>query len=456
MFLLPKYAAAIMIAFAPAFTKPSFGRFVLLFVAAVLCRGRRTVTRMVDVLSGAADGDVSDYHRLLSRAPWKYNTMYHALASLVLEVVPDEWTELVVDDTGTRHPGKTVFGKACHRDAVKSSKTKTAYYYGHKWVVLCVLVKFPWIKRRLALPIFSLLYIPEKAVKKHNEENDTNIRFRTMPQLAKIMLQFVTTWFPDRKFRFLGDGGYSSHDLARFCSIRGTRLALVGKFHPQANLYGPPIGKRKNARKGDRLLKPEEQVKLGNFRHVEVKWYNSSSRKVRIKSGTGLWYKGGQGVVEVRWVFVQDEEGTHRDEYFFTTDMSLSPVEIVESYTGRWNIETTFQECKEHLGLSTTRNRTENSVRRSVPCLLGVYSLLTLMFHEFWKEHRKDWRERMDLELGYDGYEKENVTFSDVLTFMRREFWTNILYHTLPKRQVSRFLDSDTGKVLLNRLAQPA
>ena len=36
-------------------------------------------------------------------------------------------------------------------------------------------------------------------------------------------------------------------------------------------------------------------------------------------------YKSGKGLVPVRWVFVHDLTGTHRDEYFFSTDVAMAP-----------------------------------------------------------------------------------------------------------------------------------
>jgi hypothetical protein len=36
---------------------------------------------------------------------------------------------------------------------------------------------------------------------------------------------------------------------------------------------------------------------------------------------------------------VHDLSGSHRDEYFFTTDVGLSAQEVVETYVGRWNEE---------------------------------------------------------------------------------------------------------------------
>ena len=54
-------------------------------------------------------------------------------------------------------------------------------------------------------------------------------------------------------------------------------------------------------------------------------------------------------------MFVKDLIGTHREEYFFTTDPALTPAQVITTYTGRWNLETTFQECRSCLGLESTR-----------------------------------------------------------------------------------------------------
>lgn len=51
--------------------------------------------------------------------------------------------------------------------------------------------------------------------------------------------------------------------------------------------------------------------------------------------------------------FIGDKKSKIID--FFTTDPSMAPREVIEMYGGRWNIETTFQELRAHLGLETTR-----------------------------------------------------------------------------------------------------
>jgi hypothetical protein len=105
---------------------------------------------------------------------------------------------------------------------------------------------------------------------------------------------------------------------------------------------------------------------------LNVSWYGGGRRDIAVVSSTGQWYQSGQGRVAVRWVSVEDRTGTHRPEYFFTTDVAQTPRQIVESYTGRWNIETTFQEMRSYLKLEKTRGWKERTVLRTAPCLFGL------------------------------------------------------------------------------------
>jgi hypothetical protein len=128
--------------------------------------------------------------------------------------------------------------------------------------------------------------------------------------------------------------------VARFCHRH--RLTLVSKFHPKANLYEAPPPYRGQGRprvKGAALPKPHEVVAGARTRRLTVGWYGGGRRRVEVVSGAGQWYKSGRGLVPVRWVHVRDRDGTHRDEYFFSTDLSLSPAAIIEHYTARWNID---------------------------------------------------------------------------------------------------------------------
>lgn len=103
----------------------------------------------------------------------------------------------------------------------------------------------------------------------------------------------------------------------------------MSKFYKDARLYEPPPviqGKKPAGRprkKGAKLPTHQEVVANADRTGLNVAWYGGGRRDVETVSGTGHWYKGGQGLVAVWWVFVRDLTGTHRDEYFFTTDVRL-------------------------------------------------------------------------------------------------------------------------------------
>src|SRR5579863_990019 len=165
---------------------------------------------------------------------------------------------------------------------------------------------------------------------------------------------------------------------------------------------------------------PQEAVKKLKSKRFTVNWYGGKTRKVELTWGEGHWYKAGQGLVPVRWVFVHDIEGTHRDEYFYSTDPTMPPQQIVGLFTGRWSIEVTFQEVRACLGFATPRNWSQKSVLRTAPCLLGLFSVASLIFAEH--AHGKNIKPRCG-----PWYAKNELAFSDAMATVRRLCWSEVL-----------------------------
>jgi hypothetical protein len=408
-------ALPILTLFAPAFSQSVFPRAQLLAVAAILCQGRRTVQNLLRTLAHLTDGTPSSYHRVLSCARWSGLALAALLTRfLVRHFFPSGAIRLVGDDTVSEHPGRKVYGKGRHRDPVRSSHSYTAYRWGHKWVVLAVLVHFPFATRPWALPVLVALYRLPQDNKKRGR------RHKTPAQLLHLLLRVLLRWLPDRQFTFAGDSGYGSHETACLARQSLGRLTLVSKFPKDANLYepAPPYkGKGRPRVKGAKLPGPKQVVAKAQRLRLSVAWYGGGRRDVETVSGVGHWYKGGQGLVAVRWVYVHDLSGTHRDEYFYSTDVTMTPQEVLEGYTQRWNIETTFAEMRAQLGLETTRGRCRRTVERAEPCLFGLYSVVAVAFWQMPPEAQQ--------EGGVDWQGKRGVTFSDALCAVRRWLWTN-------------------------------
>jgi hypothetical protein len=120
-------------------------------------------------------------------------------------------------------------------------------------------------------------------------------------------------------------------------------VTLVSRFHGDATLYAAPPAKRgktgRPRKKSRKLPTPAQVVAQAQRRRFTVSWYGGQTRRVELVWGEGYWYKAGEDLVPIRWVYVHDLSGTHRDEYFYTTDATLPPNQIVGLFTGRWSIE---------------------------------------------------------------------------------------------------------------------
>lgn len=146
--------------FAPAFSAPTYPRFLVLALGAILTMGRRSVSRILWSVRCLSSGHPSSYHRLFSAACWSLWPLAKVLAAMVVELVPEGQPVVVIaDDTVDQHRGDHVFAKGCHRDAVRSSWGHTVFKFGHKWVVLAVSVQLPLCKRAWALPVLAALYV---------------------------------------------------------------------------------------------------------------------------------------------------------------------------------------------------------------------------------------------------------------------------------------------------------
>lgn len=411
--ILPTEATALLDALAPAFTQPTFQRVVVLLSAALLTTGRRTVANLLRTARAFAQGDACSFRRVFSAARWSGLRLACLLTRFLLRhLLPAGPVTLVGDDTVCEHRGRQVYGKARHRDPVRSSHSYTAFRYGHKWVVLAVLVRFPFATRPWALPILVALC---RAAELDRQEHR---RHYTPAQQVRRLLRLVLRWFPDRSFVFVGDGGYGTHELARFAAAQ-PRLTLVSKLHPKAGLYAPPPPYRGTGRprdKGAKLPTPQQAAGQLARQRLTVAWYGGGTRQVDAGTGTALWYQKGNGVVPLRWLFVRDRTGTHRDEFFFTTDTGLTPAQVIGLYTGRWNIETTFQEVRSWLGLETTRGWCRTTVLRAAPCLFGLYTVVALLYQALPEAKRSG---------GVSWRGKVGVTFSDALSAVRRWLWVD-------------------------------
>ena len=104
------------------------------------------------------------------------------------------------------------------------------------------------------------------------------------------------------------------------------------------------------------------------------------------------------------------------------TDVDRTPKEIVTWFVRRWRIETTVEEVRTHLGVETQRQWSDRAIARTTPCLLALFSIVTLLARQRRSATAAAW------------YPKARPTFSDALAAVRRAIWREQHFQTSPRR----------------------
>lgn len=431
MSLVPSFARLVQ-AVAVAMTAPTRITFELL-VGGWLFARRRTVTQILACSGSAHEKHFCSFHRFFSAASWSLDALGMYLFQVVEPFVDDGAVFLAVDDTLARKRGRKIFGVGWHHDPLlKNVKAKTSW--GHSWVVLGVIVRFPSGKARtFCLPLLFRLYLNrEQALKQRRV-------YRTRPQLAVEMVRKLCAQRPTRRFHLLGDavyGGRSVRDrLPPQCDLTST-LRL------DARLYDvPPSNQIRNGRycrRGERLPSPQEKLQE-RLRRMEVSVYGRRDH-VRIGSYVGRPFHEPERALRV--VVIESLDSSRGQQAYYSTVVAASDEQILKWYAMRWCLEVAFQSAKQQLGFEQPPSWTKKSVERTAPMAMVIYSLVVLWFETAGK---KTWKLR---PLPWQSY-KTQPSFADMLTTLRRQ---NVLTHlkslAIPpqeRRQILKILENSAA-----------
>ena len=141
MFTPPAEVSAVLAAFAPLFTQPSWRRAQALLCGTLLAPANQTLTAALRVLGLAHQPGFQNYHRLLNRARWSARQAAQVLLRLLVEAfVPSGPVIVGLDDTIERRRGRKLTARAIYYDAARSSKACFQKTSGLRWMSLALLV----------------------------------------------------------------------------------------------------------------------------------------------------------------------------------------------------------------------------------------------------------------------------------------------------------------------------
>jgi DDE superfamily endonuclease len=415
---MPCEFVALMVAFAPLFSKPVFQHAQLLLMGAILSPSKRTVTSALRVMGLSQEKHFQNYHRVLNRALWSSLAAASVLLSLLVRTFARTGTIVLgLDDTIERRRGEKIKALGIYRDPVRSSHSHFVKASGLRWLSLMLLVEVPWAGRVWAMPFLTALCPSERYCKERGRAH------RKLTERARQMILLVTRWLPNREVVVTADSSFAALELLD--AVRA-EVTMVTRLRLDAALYEPAAGRKpgqmgRPRKKGRRLptLQAVASDRKTRWQKVQVKgWYGEGERVVEVVSSTCVWYHTGMPAVPIRWVLIRDPQEKFSTQALLSTRLEAEPCEILAWFVKRWQMEVTFEEARAHLGVETQRQWSEKAIARTTPCLLGLYSLIALLAARLLKQRKLPARRAA-------WYGKQSATFSDTIAFVRRFLWSH-------------------------------
>ena len=320
-------------------------RLALLFLGAVLARGRRTVTTWIR--AAKLSGHYQRCYVAVAAAGKRADRIARRLLTEVVRPLLTGATRLTLalDDTPTKRHGPHVQGAGIHHNPTPGP-AGSPYVYGHVFVVLALLVAHPaW--GVVALPLLARLYV--RKVDLPGIDPEHRPEFRTKLELAVELLRWAEPWLGGLGLPIwvVADGAYAKADFLKPAKALG--MTVVSRLRKDAalrTLPGPrPAGKRGRPRTyGEYVI---DLAKRGGQRRGwssdTFELYGEEAVK-KYKTFLATWRPAGGAI---RVVLVDEPTGWRA---YFCTDTSASVADILGMVADRFSLEIAFRECKQVVG----------------------------------------------------------------------------------------------------------
>jgi hypothetical protein len=332
---------------ASALDRRSAPRLALLFLGAVLARGRRTVTSWIR--AARLSGQFQHCYTAVAAAGKKAETVAAYLVHAVIDPLVGGVNRLMLalDDTPTPRYGPQVQGAGVHHNPTPGP-AGSPYVYGHVFVVLGLLVAHKtW--GTIALPLLARLYVRKVDLPgidpKHRPE------FRTKLELAVELLRWAKKWLGllGKPLWVVADGAYAKAAFLKPAMTLG--MTVVSRLRCDAALWSlPPVIPPDQRGPGRPRVYGTDRISLakraGQRRGWAAEAFTLYGERVtkRYKTFLATWRPAG-GVIRV--VLVDETTGWRA---YFCTDPSASVADILTAVADRFSLEITFRDCKEVVG----------------------------------------------------------------------------------------------------------
>jgi hypothetical protein len=383
-FFVSTFGTFVMGLFRGLFTAPSWRSFSLLACGWALATDHHTITTYMWLTGATTVKHFSRFYVFLGCPLYtKRWQLWGAVIRQAARFVPaGEVLQVTFDDTTKKKAGRHIEGLARYRNGAGSARQEYRTLRGVNFVLGIMRIPLQrWPGYHLSVPVGCELYLKEP------QAHQLNVPYRSRSQLARDILDFVAQQLPGRSIRSLADGGYATKEYLR--QLPET-VHAVGRFPISAKLYElppPPPPKRRGAprKKGALIGSPKTlaQTATGWVLHP-------SEAGAEIQAWCGLWHPVLPGrllrvVVVRRQAKASAQRAGQRKpppplEAFFTTDLALSPKDILAEYRARWAVEIAIRDANAFAGWGQDHCRKRQRILGANTFRLVLAAVRTLWF----------------------------------------------------------------------------
>ncbi|MHB0934972.1 MAG: transposase [Armatimonadota bacterium] len=173
-----------------------------------------------------------------------------------------------------------------------------------------------------------------------------------------------------------------------------------------------PLRVRLHRKGGPTYLDLAEAAALGLFSLTTMTRCQQTVERL-IYSRTVIW-----GQCTVLLVIVRDPTGREKDDCFVTTALDACALDVPDHYGGRWSIEVTFRDIKQHLGTQEPQCWADAGPVRAASLAYWLYSLV---WYSFLCADAAEQRRALPQCAWYA--QKAVPSFADALAWLRRSRW---------------------------------
>jgi len=357
--------------------------FKIITIALVIGKGRKRISTIFADFSTLIIGTQITRRRFYEflatpKIKWKEITKI-VLQKIGQRILTADRLILVTDDTSYGKTGKKISGCQTHFDhASKINSCK--WLFGHCRVLVGVLL---FVHGRWAcLPLAQKLYLrkkqaKEKTKKRQGKTTDNESKIVIAANLINTLRRIIP--FPTL---VACDSWFSTKTLVKILNIPGLPpVHVLSRLRINAALYAipkaPTPGKRGRKRKYGKRLPHLKQLATHYERHTIKVFIYGKKRHVTYSEFICV---SRALQCQIKVVLIHNNK-TGKFFPIFTTDLTMSPADMIEIYSARWKIESGFKEIKHEIGALDNQARKPHSVENhfNLCCLTTTLTWIYVM-----------------------------------------------------------------------------